>query len=100
MYHSREHSSKKAGSDNYFNIADSDLDEYIEDSLETVKDKKSIALYEQCYNKILDWAVEVPFYQERNMTVFSTARVNLETVTQDISRYYDWKQDIHMIEMK
>lgn len=100
MYHSGQHGDKKAGSDNYFHIADSDLDEYIEDSLETVQDKKSIALYEQCYEKILDWAVEVPFYQEQNLTVFSTARVNLETVAQDISSYYDWKQELHMVEMK
>lgn len=100
MYHSGQHGDKKAGSDNYFHIADSDLDEYIEDSLETVQDKKSIALYEQCYEKILDWAVEVPFYQEQNLTVFSTARVNLETVAQDISSYYGWKQELHMVEMK
>lgn len=106
-YHSKGHKSPGSGRrssnrsrGNYFYIADSDLDEYIEDSLETVKEKKSIALYGQCYAKILDWAVEVPFYQERELTVFSTARVNLETVAQDISNSYDWKQDIHMIEMK
>ena len=51
-------------------------------------------------NKILDWAVVVPVYQERNLTVFSTARVNLETVDQNITPYYDWTQDIQIVEMK
>ena len=100
MYHSRLQKDKTAGSLNYFRIQDSDLDDYIEDSMKAVKLKKSISLYAQSYDKILDWAVEVPVYQERNLTVFSTARVNLETVAQDISPYYDWMQDIQLVEMK
>lgn len=100
MYHSHLKKDKKAGSRNYFRIKDSDLDEYIEDSMHTVQLKKSISLYAQSYEKIMDWAVEVPVYQERNLTVFSTARVNLETVAQDISPYYDWTQDIELVEMK
>ena len=48
----------------------------------------------------MDWAVVVPVYQERNLTVFSTARVNLETVDQNITPYYDWTQDIQIVEMK
>ena len=100
MYHSHLQKDKTAGSRNYFRIQDSDLDDYIEDSMKAVKLKKSISLYAQSYDKILDWAVEVPVYQERNLTVFSTARVNLETVAQDISPYYDWMQDIQLVEMK
>ena len=68
--------------------------------MHTVQLKKSISLYTQSYEKIMDWAVEIPVYQERNLTVFSTARVNLETVAQDISPYYDWTQDIELVEMK
>lgn len=100
MYHSREQGDKQAGAQNYFHISDSDLDEYIEETLETTKQKKSISLYEQCYAKILDWAVEVPIYQERDLTVFSAARVNLATVAQDVSAYYDWTREIQLLEMK
>lgn len=100
MYHSRLKKDKLAGSLNYFHIKDSDLDDYIESAMNAVKLKKSISFYAQSYDKILDWAVEIPVYQERNLTVFSTARVNLETVAQDISPYYDWTQDIQMVEMK
>ena len=100
MYHSRQKKNKTAGSRNYLHIKDSDLDEYIEEGMDTVPLKKSIDLYAQSYNKILDWAVVVPVYQERNLTVFSTARVNLETVDQNITPYYDWTQDIQIVEMK
>lgn len=100
MYHSPLKKDKIAGSRNYFRIKDSDLDEYIEDSMKAVQLKKSISLYAQSFAKVLDWAVEVPVYQERNLTVFSTARVNLETVAQNISPYYDWTQEIQLVEMK
>ena len=100
MFHSRIKKDKTAGSRNYFRIKDSDLDDYIEDSMRTVPLKKSISLYAQSYDKILDWAVEVPVYQERNLKVFSTARVNLETVAQNITPYYDWTQEIQLVEMK
>ena len=100
MYHSRLKKDKKAGKRNYFHIKDSDLDEYIEDAMDAVKLKRSINFYEQSYNKIMEWAIEVPVYQERNLTVFSSARVNLETVAQDITPYYDWLQDIQIVEMK
>lgn len=100
MFHSRIKKDKTAGSRNYFRIKDSDLDDYIEDSMRTVPLKKSISLYAQSYDKILDWAVEVPVYQECNLTVFSTARVNLETVAQNITPYYDWTQEIQLVEMK
>lgn len=100
MYHSPLKKDKIAGSRNYFRIKDSDLDEYIEDGMKAVQLKKSISLYAQSFAKVLDWAVEVPVYQERNLTVFSTARVNLETVAQNISPYYDWTQEIQLVEMK
>jgi peptide/nickel transport system substrate-binding protein len=99
MYHSTSASDKKAGARNYFQIRDSDLDEYIEESLTTVRYKKSTALYRQCYEKIFDWAVEVPVYQERNMTVFSTDRVNYKTLPENTSPYYDWCEEIEQLEM-
>lgn len=41
MYHSRLQKDKTAGSRNYFRIQDSDLDDYIEDSMKAVKLKKA-----------------------------------------------------------
>ncbi len=93
MYHSD-------GADNYFHIEDSDLDEYIEETQKTIKQKKSVDLYRQCYQKIMDWAVMVPFYQEQRLTVFSAKRVGMDTVSSDIGGNYDWTQDIHLLEMR
>lgn len=99
MYHSKSSSDDKAGARNYFQLKDSDLDDYIEQTLRTADTQKSIALYQQCYEKILDWAVEVPLYQERNMTVFRTDTVNYKSLPTNISRYYGWYEEIEELEM-
>jgi peptide/nickel transport system substrate-binding protein len=99
MYHSVSAKDKTAGAKNYFQIKDSDLDDYIEETRKTADIKKSIDLYQQCFEKIFEWAVEVPVYQERNMTVFGTGRVNYKSLPENTSPYYDWYQEIEKLEM-
>ena len=99
MYHSKG-TGGKAGIRNHFNISDSDLDEDIEDSMITPGLKKSIKLYNRCYEKIMEWSVEVPLYQERDITIFRTSNVNMESVATDTTRYYSWEQEIQNMEMK
>lgn len=100
MFHSRDRKNPAAGSENYFNISDSDLDEYIEESNSTPGLKKSIHLYGQCYEKIMEWAVNVPLYQKRDISIFSSSRINMETIVPDITTYYDWTDEIQSVEMK
>ncbi len=99
QFHS--HSARyKAGKTNYFHIADSDLDEYIEESMQTVSLKRSRRLYRKSYEKIAEWAVDVPVYQKRNISIFSSSRINMETIAPDITSYYDWTDEIQKVEMK
>lgn len=102
MFHSKRDKDIQTGQaeKNYFKIADSDLDEYIEESLETTGLKKSIRLYSQCYSKVLDWAVLIPMYQERDIEIFSSSRINMETIIPDITTYYSWQNEIHTVQMK
>lgn len=100
MFHSRNKRDQAAGSENYFGISDSDLDEYIEESNITPELKKSIHLYGQCYNKVMEWAVMVPVYQERDISIFSSSRINMDTVVPDITTYYGWVDEIQSLEMK
>ena len=47
----------------------------------------------------MDWGVEIPTYQRQNCVVFSTARVNMDTVTPDITTFWGWMNDIELLEM-
>lgn len=100
MFHSPEKKDKEAGSRNYFGISDSDLDEYIEEAEVSPGLKKSIRLYSQSYGKIMEWAVMIPFYQERELSVFSSSRINMETIVPDITAYFGWMEELQSVEMK
>lgn len=100
MFHSPEKKDSEAGSWNYFGISDSDLDEYIEEAEVSPGLKKSIRLYSQSYGKIMEWAVVVPFYQEREISIFSSSRINMETIVPDITTYFGWMDEIQSVEMK
>ena len=48
---------------------------------------------------VIDWAIEIPTYQRQNAIIFSTERVNIDTVTPDITTFYPWMSEIENIEM-
>ncbi len=56
-------------------------------------------LYKSCLDIIVDWAVEVPVYQRQNAIIFSTERVNMNTVTPDITTFYGWLSEVEKIEL-
>ena len=58
------------------------------------------AVYKSALDIILDWGVEVPVYQRQNCVLFSSERINLDTLTPDITTYWGWMNDIELLEMK
>ena len=56
-------------------------------------------IYKQCLDTIISWACEVPTYQRQNAIIFSTQRINIDTVTPDITTFYNWYAEIQNLEM-
>jgi len=48
---------------------------------------------------VIDWAVEIPTYQRQNANIFSTQRLNIDTLTPDITTFWGWMNDIELLEM-
>jgi len=84
---------------NHYGIQDDTLDAKI--MLARQSDDQAVrkALYKECLDIILSWAVEVPTYQRQNIIAFSTERVNMDTVTPGITTYYGWLAEVENIEM-
>ena len=57
-------------------------------------------MYKEAMEIILDWGVELPVYQRSEATIFSTERVNIDTVTPDITTFYGWMSEIQNMELK
>ena len=100
VYYSGVESGKAAGGSNYmYDIADPELDQLIMDARTSMEQAYRKQIYKACLDIIVDWAVEIPVYQRQNAIIFSTERVNISTVTPDITTYYGWLQEIQNIEL-
>ncbi len=100
VYYSGVESGKEPGGSNYmYDIADPELDKLIMDARASLDQPYRKQVYKACLDIIVDWAVEVPVYQRQNAIIFSTERVNMDTVTPDITTYYGWLQEVQNIEL-
>ena len=88
------------GNTNHYKIADADLDKTIEEARNDLDQSYRKTLYKQCLDIVVDWAVEVPTYQRKNAVIFSTERVNMDSIITDITPYYGWDAEIQNVELK
>ena len=94
VYHSQGASSQK----NYA-IADTQLDQLILQARQSTDQSFRKAVYRQCLDIIAQWAVEVPVYQRQNAVIFATDRVNVDTITGDMTPFWGWEQEIEKLEL-
>lgn len=93
LYHSN-------GTTNYYQIADDDLDELIEAGRQSTDQTYRKSIYQAAMEIIMDWAVEIPVYQRSDCYLFSSERVNLDSVTKDMTPYYNYTLELELLEMK
>ena len=92
LYHSK-------GSTNYYNIDDPDLDELIVAARQTTDQEARKAMYKEAMEIILDWGVELPVYQRSEATIFSTERVNIDTIAKDMTPYWTYMSELNTMEL-
>ena len=91
--------SKQGGSNYMYCIADPELDQLIMEARATTDQTYRKAMYKACLDIVIDWAVEIPVYQRQNAIIFSSERVNMDTVTPDITTFYGWLSEVQNIEL-
>ena len=92
LYHS-------SGSTNYYAINDADLDELIMAARQTTDQEARKAMYKEAMEIILDWGVELPVYQRSEATIFSTERINIDTIAKDMTPYWTYKAELNNMEL-
>lgn len=92
LYHS-------AGSTNYYQINDPELDELIMTARQSTDQEYRKSLYKAAMEIIMDWGVELPVYQRSDAFVISTERVNVDTLPGDMTPYWTWKSEIETLEL-
>ena len=92
LYHSQ-------GATNYYAINDTELDELIMAARATTDQEARKAMYKEAMEIILDWGVELPVYQRSEATIFSTERVNIDTIAKDQTPYWTYKSELNNLEL-
>ena len=92
LYHSQ-------GATNYYAINDTDLDELIMAARATTDQEVRKTMYKEAMDIILDWGVELPVYQRSEATIFSTERVNIDTIAKDQTPYWTYKSELNNLEL-
>lgn len=84
---------------NHYYVTDKALDELMLEARASADRSFRKATYKECLDMILDWAVEIPNYQRQNAVIFSTERINISTLTPDITTFWGWAHDIELLEL-
>jgi peptide/nickel transport system substrate-binding protein len=93
IYHSQ------GGSAYMYCIYSNELDQMVMDAKTNTDQAYRKAKYKECLDFIVDYAVEIPIYQRQECSLFSTERINMDTVAADQTTYYSWTREIENIEM-
>ncbi|KIR03406.1 Oligopeptide ABC transporter, periplasmic oligopeptide-binding protein OppA [Lachnospiraceae bacterium TWA4] len=94
IYHS------KGGDSHKYAILSPELDKMVMDAKTNTDQTYRKAKYKECLDFIVDYAVEIPIYQRQQGFIYSTERVNVDTLCPDQTTYYNWMAEIETLEMK
>ena len=94
VYHS------EGGSAYMYRIYSKDLDKLVEEARVTTNQAVRKALYKEALDFVVDYAVEIPIYQRQDCMVFSTKRIDTDSIAKDQTTYYNFYREIEKIKMK
>lgn len=100
IYHSSSIVGKGGSGSNHYRIEDKELDNLIMEARQSDDQQYRKEIYKQALDIIVDWAVEIPAYQRKNSNIFSTERINIDTLAKDVTTFYNWGAEIETLEMK
>ena len=99
VYHSSNAHGNGTNS-NHYSVDDSDLDDLILAGRRSADTEERKFIYKNAMEIIMDWGCELPTYQRKDCTVFSTLRVNTDTVPSDMTPYWNWYAQIETMEVQ
>ena len=99
VYHG-DNAHGKGTNSNHYQIDDSELNELIAAALRSSDTEERKSIYKDAMEIIMDWGVELPLYQRKDCTTYSTQRVNIETIPQDMTPFWNWYAEIETMDIQ
>ena len=99
VYHSSGIVGRGGSDSNHYHIQSDTLDQLIVDARRSDDQDYRKQVYKAALDEIIDWAVEIPTYQRQNIVIASTQRVDISTVTGDVTTFWGWLSELHTMKM-
>ncbi|WP_370831519.1 ABC transporter substrate-binding protein [Clostridium sp.] len=90
----------KTGGSNRTWIQDSKVDEYLKQIIQTLDIEERKELVSKELDQIMSWATYMPVYQRKNLLIYNSNTVNVDTIPENTSTYYSYVDEIHLLELK
>ena len=90
----------KAGGSNRTWVQDSEIDALLQQVMQTLDLEERKALVAEELDKIMSWATYMPVYQRKNLWIYNPDTVNVDTIPENTSTYYNYVNEIHLLELK
>ena len=98
--YSSENAHGKGTNSNHYQVDDADLDALIKAGRSSADTEERKSIYKDAMEIIMDWGCELPLYQRKDCTTFSTERVDIDTVPQDMTPYWNWYAEVETLAVK
>ena len=98
--YSSENAHGKGTNSNHYSVDDADLDELIKAGRSSADTEERKSIYKDAMEIIMDWGCELPLYQRKDCTTFSTQRINTDTIPQDMTPFWNWYAEIETMAIK
>lgn len=90
----------KAGGSNRTWVQDEKVDALLKEVMQTLDFDERKALVEEELDQIMSWATYMPVYQRKNLWIYNGDTVNVDTIPENTSTYYNYVNEIHLLELK
>ena len=85
---------------NHSSVDDAALDELIAAGRSSADTEYRKSVYKNAMEIIMDWGCELPLYQRKDCSVFSSERVDTDTIPSDMTPYWGWYAEVETLAVK
>ena len=84
---------------NHYKINNAELDQLIDAGLKTMNIEERKEIYHKAQDIVMDEAVEMPFYQRKNLFVYNQAVLDIDSLPENLTPYWDHKSALEKLEL-
>lgn len=90
---------KSTGGQNRYRIADAELDKMLDEIIVTIDLDARKELVSKMLDKAMDLAIELPLYQRKNIIAYNEQNVDMSSIPEDTSAFWDYGDVLWTVKM-